>query len=79
MPRGQALLELCWSAPPSDPANPGDTESVNVGSTATAGDLAELAGTSVASIRDVFGIPHASFLIASLSESERGARRSHSD
>lgn len=63
--QGQSLLELGWAAPPSDADNLGDNESANFWIDAAAADLAELAGTSVATIRDVFGIPHPSFLIAS--------------
>ena len=68
----RALLELGWAAPPSDVGNLGDNESANFWIDAPAIDLAELAGTSVATIRDVFGIPHPSFLIAAGPNGELG-------
>jgi len=70
--QGQALLELGWAAPPSDIANLEDNESANFWIDAPAGELAELAGTSVSTIRDLFGIPHPSFLIASGPNGELG-------
>lgn len=62
--QGQALLELGWAAPTPDPAHLDDGETPNFSIDAQASELAELAGTAVATIRDVFGIPHPSFLIA---------------
>ncbi|MDQ3476261.1 MAG: YbjN domain-containing protein, partial [Actinomycetota bacterium] len=70
--QGQALLELGWAAPPSDVGNLGGNESANFWIDAQASELAELAGTSVATIRDLFGIPHPSFLIASGPNGELG-------
>ncbi len=70
--QSQALLELGWAAPPSDVGNLGDNESANFWIDAQASELAELAGTSVATIRDLFGIPHPSFLIASGPNGELG-------
>jgi len=70
--QGQALLELGWAAPAPDPSNLEDGESPNFSIDAAPGELAELAGTAVATIRDVFGIPHPSFLIAAGGEGGMG-------
>lgn len=63
--QGPALLALGWAAQASDPDDPDGNESPNFWIDAQPGELADLAGASVAAIRDVFGVPHPSFLIAS--------------
>lgn len=59
--QGHALLELGWGAPDSDPRD----QDHNFWIDAEGDGLTDLAEASVAAIRDVFGVPHPSFLIAS--------------
>jgi hypothetical protein len=61
--QGQALLELGWGAPASNP-DEDDNSSPNFWIDAEPEALAELAEAAVGAIRDVFGVPHPSFLIA---------------
>jgi len=72
--QGQALLQLGWSAPASEPDvdDPDEHTGPNFWINAEPDALAELAGASVAVIRDVFGVPHPSFLIASGAQGDLG-------
>ena len=76
--QGQALIELGWAAPAPDPGDMDGNDSVNFRIDAGPGDLADLAGSAVAAIRDVFGIPHPSFLIASSADGELGGAAAES-
>ncbi len=62
--QGRALLELGWNAPASDPGDPGTNDGANFWIEANYPALGDLAESSVAAIRDVFGVPHPSFLEA---------------
>ena len=59
--QGRALLELGWGAPDSDPTHLDHNFWID----AEGDGLTDLAEASVAATRDVFGVPHPSFLIAS--------------
>jgi len=61
--QGQALLELGWGAPATDPATD-ESYSPNFYIDAEPRALPELADAVVGAIKDVFGVPHPSFLIA---------------
>lgn len=62
--QGRALLDLGWSAPASNPDDPEGDDGPNFWIDVRAGSIEELAAASVEAIRDVFGVPHPSFLIA---------------
>ena len=61
--QGRALLELGWNAPASKP-DESDSDGPNFWIDADYPELGDLAEASVAAIRDVFGVPHPSFLEA---------------
>ena len=62
--QGRALLELGWNAPASDPSDPDSIDGPNFWIDADYAAVGDLAEASVAAIRDVFGVPHPSFLEA---------------
>ncbi|MBA3798768.1 MAG: hypothetical protein H0X18_06670 [Geodermatophilaceae bacterium] len=62
--QGRALLELGWAAPDPSPADLDGNEGLNFAIDVQPSELADLAGMSIAAIRDVFGVPHPSFLVA---------------
>ncbi len=62
--QGRALLELGWSAPASNSDDLEGDDGPNFWIHVRPDSSAEIAEASVGAIRDVFGVPHPSFLIA---------------